>query len=522
VTNDRDRVVAALAQPSYTPGRRDLAIVAAVIAEADEALGTKAVKGLVRAEPEPALAAVDAELARSLARSDDAGAARLVASIGQLARRPHLPSAARLITIADDDAAAPRARRAAVVALGKVGGDEARDALRRFAARADLLPEQRRAVVEALGKVGGAEDTIAGIAGADDDPELRRRRDRALLMSERDRGREQASTIRGDAVLADEVIVVARCRSGLEELLGAELEAAGIPVTEARRAEVRVHTRGPLAAFHAARTWLTIGIERPIAEPSAEAIAAAVIEAQPLLTALTDGAIRWRLDFAGGGHRRAVVWQAAQRVRAAAPALINDPTSTTWDVVVYETSLELRPRRLDDPRFAWRVADVSAASHPTIAAALARIAGVQDGDVVWDPFCGSGSELIERARLGHAHLIGSDLDARALEAARANLAAAGLTAELTLGDALAFDPGPVSLIISNPPLGRRIRGDAGALLERFVARAARLLVPGGRLVWITPAVGRTERAARDAGLTLDHRRTVDLGGYDAHLERWIR
>ncbi len=508
--SERDRIVAALALPSYTPGRKDLAIVASVIAGEDEALGTKAVKAILRAEPDAACRALYEGFGRV---RDDAAAARVVAALGQVGQKWH-EVVSRLIEVLD--AGGTRARRAAVLALGKVGGNEARNALIAYASR-ELTPDHRRALVEALGKVGGAEEVISRLADGDDDRELRRRADRALLITERDRAREQPSAIRGDTAFPSDEIVVARCRSGLEDLLAEELGA-----TEMERSAVRMRTRGPLTAFHRARTWITIGIERPLAEPTAPAIAAALLDAAPLLTALTDGAIRWRLDFATGGHRRAVVWDTAQRVRVAAPALVNDPTTTTWDVIAYERTLELRPRKLDDPRFAWRVADVSAASHPTIAAALARIAGARPDDVVWDPFCGSGSELVERGRLGAARLIGSDLDSRALEAARANLSGAGLEAQLALADALSFDPGPVSLIVTNPPLGRRIRGDAGALLERFVARAARLLVPGGRMVWITPAVGRTERAARDAGLTLDHRRIVDLGGYDAHLERWTR
>ncbi|MCB9559953.1 MAG: methyltransferase [Kofleriaceae bacterium] len=255
---------------------------------------------------------------------------------------------------------------------------------------------------------------------------------------------------------------------------------------------------------------------------------AATLAAPPtraLLTALTDGPVRWRLALGGAGHRRAVVWRAAQAVRAAAPELINDPKATTWDVVVdaARTTVELRPHKLDDPRFAWRVADVPASSHPTVAAALARLAGARADDVVWDPFCGSGAELIERARLGPwRRLVGSDLDDRALAAARANLAAAGLAdrAELIRADALAHDPGGVTLIITNPPLGRRIRGDAAALLEQFVTRAARLLAPDGRLVWITPAVRRTHDAAIRAGLYRDVHHIVDLGGYDGDLEVW--
>ena len=185
--------------------------------------------------------------------------------------------------------------------------------------------------------------------------------------------------------------------------------------------------------------------------------------------------------------------------------------------------LELRPRRFADPRFVWRVRDVPAASHPTIAAALARVAGVRADDVVWDPFVGSGAELIERALAGPcARLVGSDLDPGALDAARANLDAAGLAAELTCGDALDLAPPGTTLIVTNPPMGRRLRGDAPALLERFAGHAARVLAPGGRLVWITPVPARTERAARAAGLHLATRRTVDLGGFDAALERWDR
>src|SRR5207344_2651286 len=101
----------------------------------------------------------------------------------------------------------------------------------------------------------------------------------------------------------------------------------------------------------------------------------------------------------------------------------------------------------------YRSRDVPAASHPTIAAALARVAGTRNDDVVWDPFCGSALELCERARLGrYAKIIGSDLDAKALVAARANLDAAGAPdAELHVGDALAFTPPvPPTLVITNP------------------------------------------------------------------------
>jgi hypothetical protein len=95
-----------------------------------------------------------------------------------------------------------------------------------------------------------------------------------------------------------------------------------------------------------------------------------------------------------------------------------------------------------------------------------------------------------------------------------------VTAALSLGDARSFAPGVVTLVITNPPLGRRLRGDAPALLEEVAAHVARVLAPGGRLVWITPVPRRTSAVLERGGLVLASRRAVDLGGFDASLERW--
>ncbi|MCX5740975.1 MAG: methyltransferase, partial [Proteobacteria bacterium] len=257
----------------------------------------------------------------------------------------------------------------------------------------------------------------------------------------------------------------------------------------------------------------------------ADAIVRAIVapRVRGLLARWTRGAIRWRLGFAEG-HKRAIVWRVARDVMAAAPELVNDPTATSWDILVDDEAdaLELVPRRAADPRFAWRVADVPAASHPTIAAALARVAGVRPDDGVWDPFCGSASELVERARLGpYAWLVGSDLDEQALVAARANLAAAHVDATLALADAAAYACHPAaSLVITNPPLGSRVQVDAATLLVACLPSIVRQLGPGGRLVWITPATRRTTPAAEALGLVRTVDLGVDLGGVRGHLERW--
>jgi tRNA G10 N-methylase Trm11 len=262
----------------------------------------------------------------------------------------------------------------------------------------------------------------------------------------------------------------------------------------------------------------------PLASAEPQAIVDTLTSARvrALLRAWTQGPIRWRLGFASG-HKRAIVWKVAKEVTARAPELVNDPTQTTWDIAVTDDALELAPRRLDDPRFAWRVSDIPAASHPTVAAALAYVAGARHGDRVWDPFVGSAAELIERTRLGpYASLAGTDLDEAALTAAAQNLAAAHVEATLTRADARTHDPGEVDLIVTNPPLGSRVQLDAAALLVACLPGFAAALAPGGRLVWITPAHKRTTPVAEELGLRRTRSFPVDLGGVRGHLERWER
>jgi 23S rRNA G2445 N2-methylase RlmL len=185
----------------------------------------------------------------------------------------------------------------------------------------------------------------------------------------------------------------------------------------------------------------------------------------------------------------------------------------------------LTPQKLADPRFTYRLKDVPAASHPTIAAALVRASGMREDDVVWDPFVGSGSELIERARAGpYRALFGSDTDPRALDAARTNLEAARLGGvSLSEGDATTYAPPDVTRIITNPPMGRRVArdGSLAELLDRFTDHAARVLAKGGGTVtWLSPMGGRTAERAEARGFQVTTRQQVDLGGFQAELQVW--
>ncbi len=495
---------------------------------------------------------------------------------------PDLDDARRaLIARWDADDVTPDERRALVDAMGKLGGD---DVIARLSALPTGTPPTTAADPNNLADFPAAlsetrSDTsqppstprisppVPGWGSREGEPrhsvserrtdraadrELVRRRDRALLMAERTARRDEPSAVRIDVAPPAPVTVRLECKPGLALVLAedlAELDLSGGASPAAIRVAndaVEIALAAPWSALFACRLWSRASIRIPFPwtpprEPAtarradrvedAGALATAIAGAltappvRALLAAWTEGAIRWRLAFARG-HKRSVVWRVARDVAAIAPELLNDPTATTWDVEVDDTAatLALVPRRAPDPRFAWRVAEVPAASHPTVAATLARIAGVRDGERVWDPFCGAGAELIECARRARTTSIGSDLDPRALDAARANCAAAEIEATLVEGDARTYVPGPapVNAIVTNPPLGGRIRGDAARILVEAVPHIARQLAPGGRLVWITPSPKRTTRAAEAAGLVLSRALDVDLGGVRGRLERWDR
>ncbi len=253
-----------------------------------------------------------------------------------------------------------------------------------------------------------------------------------------------------------------------------------------------------------------------------------------LMESFTKGPVRYRMEFLVGGHDRDVTKRIADRVFALNPALINDPRNAIWTVFIRDyrdtLSIELAPMPRPDPRFAYRLRDVPAASHPPLAACMARLAGPQAGEVVWDPFCGSGLELIERSLLGGVALaIGTDLSEEAIAITRGNFAAASIANSpklaLFAGDFRDWKTIPalgresVSLIITNPPMGRRVPiPDLEQLIASMFDAAATILRPGGRLILANPQ----KFTPRDRRLKLTQSEKVDLGGFACHLQKYVK
>ncbi len=449
---------------------------------------------------------------------------------------------------AADEAVEPAVAESVDANAAAVPSEDA--AARSFAARAEAVllarwasapPSLRRALAEALGKVGGAAAlTLLDGAIADSaEPELRRVVDEARLKLRRTRERLSPGTILADRAPTTPTAVRVHCRHGLARMCAEELAALGARVAD--DSTVTLTLKAKLTALWTARTMLRFGFPLPTppvakgAKLEDETLGNAVVsaltskEAQAIFARFTDGPVRYRVEWADAGHRRALTFRVAAAVAAKRPQLVNDPTASLWEAVVVEkprVAVEIWPRGLTDPRFAYRRAYVPASSHPTLAAALARVGGARADDVVWDPFVGAATELVERSLLGPSRaLYGTDADEAALARARENLAAAGVAAELTLADARSFRPPlPPTLIVTNPPLGRRVldRHTTGALYREFLTHAVTVLAPRGRIVWISPRGDETVAYAAELGLRPTLRQRVDMGGFWAEIQAFAR
>lgn len=166
------------------------------------------------------------------------------------------------------------------------------------------------------------------------------------------------------------------------------------------------------------------------------------------------------------------------------------------------------------PRHRSHFAPVSI--HPKYARALVNLARIREGDLVADPFAGTGGLLLEAGLVG-ARVLGGDLDPRMASGTRRMLEEHGVTdARIEARDVgelpeFAGGPGSVDAVVSDPPYGRSSTTnleEMDALYERFFHAAREALKPGGRLAIITPSEALRERAAQLFRLETSHDQRV--------------
>ena len=156
-----------------------------------------------------------------------------------------------------------------------------------------------------------------------------------------------------------------------------------------------------------------------------------------------------------------------------------------WEALIRLTPTPLSARD-------WRECNRADALNATVARAMASLSGGRGSARFVNLCCGSGTLMIERAKLGRAErIVGVDADANALACARRNIAAAGVgdAVDAVLGDArnaplptASFDVAAADL-----PFGMVDGGasDLSALYADVLREAARLVARDGAFAAIT-------------------------------------
>ena len=175
---------------------------------------------------------------------------------------------------------------------------------------------------------------------------------------------------------------------------------------------------------------------------------------------------------------------------------------------------------------------VPASLRPTVAASMARLAGIAPGQTVLDPMCGAGTILAEALavadRRSHAApitVLGGDIDPNAVFVTGQNLDRVA-PIPIVRWDArrLPLATESVDRVIVNPPFGKQL-GSPDLVPPLYAAMAAelnRVLVPGGRAVFLVMEQDALEMPLRLNGFKATRKLKVRVLGQPTILSVWAK
>jgi predicted RNA methylase len=436
----------------------------------------------------------------------------------------------------------PKVRQNAAVSLGRIGAPEAVSALD-AALRQEEVSWARSSLILALGAIGGEEACAALHAVSPRDE-----REQEALRKALDRCAPHRQVVEWRREEPWPWGVLLEVPPGLDEVSLAEAVERGFPAIAPVRPGLLRCPPGlpPWALLPALRCVSGLlldageGPPLPLDAPVDDAGAVPrLIAGSPALRnwrdwlTTEDGVLRYRFSL-DRPLRRDMLRRLLQVVREACLPLgmVDSPSNYDVELIVQAeataTRLFIRPSFMKETRFLYRQRDVGASIHPVVAACLARLVRSASSGTVFDPTCGSGTLLIERALLDPGvRLIGQDISRTAIAAAKTNLQAAGLASRVRLrkGDATQLEMWPhCDEVLANLPFGMRTRREEMDLAHLYGALLAHLAVrlrPQGRALLYT-ANRKTFEASlarhRDRFHVADPLR-VQAGGVWIHL--WV-
>jgi SAM-dependent methyltransferase len=268
-----------------------------------------------------------------------------------------------------------------------------------------------------------------------------------------------------------------------------------LPATVVRRAPDRlvVDYAGPLRPLTAVRYFdicaIDLGTVDPATVDPATRLDHAMVDRR-LASSMKDGAlaalrpaggpVRFRVGEIGEGR-----WELRDHL-VNGYGWCNEPRS--WDVNVERHGVELGALYLTQRYGELR--RTPASTNPLIGAVLVRLAKIQPGQTVLDPFCGAGTLLVLAGEMAAPdRLVGGDVQPRWLALATENRKLRSVPAALVRLDArrLPIVTGSVDRVLANLPFGKRVGSHQvnEELYPQALREIARVLQSGGRAVLLT-------------------------------------
>lgn len=238
--------------------------------------------------------------------------------------------------------------------------------------------------------------------------------------------------------------------------------------------------------------------------------------------------LRYRIEVRGSKikhyERQKILRQIKKEILNHPSLFVNSPSSYDIELraIIKGNRIKIlwKPFGNIDQRFAYRVGDIPASIHPVVAAGVIGSLNYQESKNhrVLDPFCGSGTMLVERAmKADYKELVGVDISPKAISVANKNSKAANLkNVRFVQSDIRDFsDTEKFHEIIANMPFGLRVGDHQNniTLYKEFFSLIPSLLEKNGVILLYTQEINLTKKLFKQSKhLKLEKVFRVETGG----------